>query len=414
MPKYGSSLRSKRGATAAYVAVALPAIGMFAALGIEVVYLGVVQQQLEGVSEAAAHAASLELDRSLGGLDRAEQAAIDVVEASWVNSQNYVLTADDVIFGFYNQETGVFTESEDPAQVDSVRVPLVEHDVGLGFGQAFFGKVFDVTACTAVMEGAGNANTGTIGGPGLANGHFDYDTTDPRYQCTGDSRCDGTTKHTHEYDDDHDVTWADNFSSLDGHLPIDGCMVDGKKQGDCTEVGASRTVPDDVRFRITVANADLSPGAWVSINNIETDVTDYDDTPFNDLPIYTLGFGPNQLTELSMNFDVNAIANCELIPTNTGEMKKNTPGILGEWRSGSLTMQVVDQDAILTPGESSGDHDVVISQNDGLLWESTYFWHWDGPSYIVAEAEAWQAQYDQLDCGAPQFIDSQPGSSACN
>jgi len=408
--------RGRRGSTATYFAVMLPALGMFSALGIEIAYLGVVQQQLQGVSDAAAHGASLVMDGSLEGLDLARAEAKLVTDGSVVNFVEFELQDEDVIFGFYDTETLTFVESDDPDLINSVKVPLTEEDVGLGFGMAFFNKVFPVSSCAAVMQGPGNANTGDLGGNGLKNGHFDYDTSIAAAQCPGSDTCEGTFNHSHEFDDNNDVTYTDVFSDLEGHFPIDGCVdLTGKKPkagacgGDFT-----RNIPDGTPFKIIVANADLSPGAWITINGEEFDVDFYDDLAFGSLPTYVLGgVGANSLTSLTVNFDVNAIANCELIPTQTGDVRKNTPGINGEWRSGALTVQYVDVNATTTSFLSSGDHDVVINEDNGLFYEATYFWHWDGPAYTASDATAWQELYDDLDCHSARFIDHVPGGTTC-
>lgn len=406
---------ARRGSTATYVALALPVIGGFGALGIEYAYLRHVQIQLDGVSSAAAHAAMVELDQLDAhdtGLGPAREMSVAVVEGSIVDRHPYSLDPGNVIFGYYDAGEGSFEPTQNIEEVNAVRVPLAVHGVGLGFGQAFFGRNHSVFSCSAVAMGEGNASTGDMGGPGIANGHFDYDTTDPRWQCTGASVCNGTSRHTHEFDDSHDTTFADQRSDLDGHLPITGCTDGRGKIGACG--GAfTRTIPDGVAFKIVVVNADLSPGAWITINGTDYDVDYYDDIPLADLPTFQLGPGLNELDDLSMNFDVDAIANCELIPTNTGDVRANTPGIYGEWRSGALTVQLVTPVAVSTPGISGGDQDAVVSQANGLLYEATFFWHWDGPSYIQAQAEQWQEQYDALDCRRVQFIEHAPGGSAC-
>ncbi len=409
-------IQDRRGSTATYFAVILPVVGMFSAMAIEIAYLGVVQQQLQGVSDAAAHAASLVMDGSEEGLDLARKEALLVTQGSIVNFLDYELTEADIVFGYFDVDTGEFIESSDADLVNSVKVPLTEYEVGLGFGMAFFQKSFPVTACAAVMQGPGNANTGDIGGRGLNNGHFDYDSTDPRAHCPGSQVCEGTTKHTHEFDDIYDVTFANQFNGLDDHLPVDGCVdATGKKP----QVGGcggdyTRVIENGVPFKILVSNAELSPGAWLTVNGDEIDVEFYDDMSFAALPTYVLGgVGPNTLNSLTVNFDINAIANCELIPTNTGDVRRNTPGINGEWRSGALTVQFVDPNSATTSNLSAGGHDVVVSEDDGLMWEGTFFWHWDGPSYTAADAIDWQNQYDDLDCHTAQFIDHYPGGTAC-
>jgi hypothetical protein len=426
-----SPATAQRGSTATYFAIMLPIIGMFSAFGIEVVYLGVVKQQLQGVSDAASHSASLAMDGTDAGLFLARQAAKNISHGMTVDFHDYELHDSQIEFLSYDTDTDTYSVVNDGASANSVRVLLTETEVGLGFGRAFFNKVYPVSACAAVMQGPGNATTGDVGGPGLENGHFDYDTTDARRSCPGSTTCDGTAKHTHEFDDDHNVTWANTFDGLGGHLTIDGCTEDagakkkkkgkkggggggGGKIGTCGD-SYSRTVPDGVPFKIVVVNADLSPGGWLTINGVETDVMDYDDVPLGNLPTYVLGgVSPNVLNSLEVNFDVNAIANCELIPTNTGDVRSNTPGIFGEWRSGALTVQLVADNAIGTPGFSTGDHDAVINEDDGLLWEGTFFWHWDGPSYTAKDADNWREQYNDLDCHTVTFIDNRPGNTACN
>ena len=79
------------------------------------------------------------------------------------------------------------------------------------------------------------------------------------------------------------------------------------------------------------------------------------------------------------------IANGGLIQGNPGHVKNNTPGIVGEWRNGAFTIQVVrvndsGYDAFTTNTKFSGGglQGVAIS---GLLWECTVFHHGSGGPY---------------------------------
>jgi hypothetical protein len=76
----------------------LPIIGMFSALGIEVIYLGVVEQQLQGVSDAASHSASLTMDGTDDGLLLARLAARSVTEGMTVDFEPYSLQDDQIEF----------------------------------------------------------------------------------------------------------------------------------------------------------------------------------------------------------------------------------------------------------------------------------------------------------------------------
>ena len=386
----------------------LPVVGGLCAISIEYSYLNAVQRELQGAADSAAHAASLELNWTDEGMVAAVDAAVVVAEGLRVNGSAYSLSPEDVHLGYYIDEDNLFVESDRASEVDAVLVTPTEESVGLGFGLAFLGHDYPVGVCAAVLAGPGNANTGDVGGPGLANGHFDVDTTVARYKCPGSSTCSGTTKHIHQYDDIYDVTVADEFDLQGGQLSIDGCVSSKGSATSCSTSGAVPVIADTQTFKLIIVNADLSPGAWLTINGVDVDVTDYDDTPFASLPTYTLGAvaGATTLTELVINFEVDSIASCKLIPTVTGDVKANTPGINGEWRSGALTIQAVLTSATSTAGKSAGDQDVVVNQDNGLLWESTYFWHWGGAAYTVKNAVLWQEDYDALLCHIPHFIDS--------
>ena len=106
-----------------------------------------------------------------------------------------------------------------------------------------------------------------------------------------------------------------------------------------------------------------------------------------DLPVFSLNGAPGttRLSELGLYFDVDAIANGDIVPTNTGDVRDNVPGKYGEWRNGALTIQAVRVNADNTDAfttslavTSGGKHGGATG---GLLWEATVFWHWDGPSY---------------------------------
>jgi len=402
----------QRGATALYFALTLAVVGAFSAIAIEVEYLNVVHAQLQGVCDAATQAANLNIDGTAAGMVGAIADAQDVTAGMRVNGRPYSLDPTQVEFGYYDSAAAEFVLSNDPGLVNAARVVGTEVGVGLGFGQAFLGKVANVTACAAATRGPGNATTGDTGGPGLKNGHFDVDTTDPRHQCAGSTDCYKTTKHTHQYDDKYGVTQVDTFNVASGHLGPADCTDARGKVKSCGG-GSTRVIEDGQPFKIIVINADLSPGVWLTINGVDTYVKQYDDATFADLPTYTLGAGSGytQLTDLWVNFDLDAIADCKLIPTVTGNVKANDAGPNGEWRAGALTVQLVSPTATFSTGRSNGDHDVVANQDDGLMWESTYFWHWDGPPYVVADAADWQVWFDNLDCGEPVFIDALPASS---
>ena len=88
------------------------------------------------------------------------------------------------------------------------------------------------------------------------------------------------------------------------------------------------------------------------------------------------------LSQLSIYFDVNAIIDRQLIPTQTGCVKKNIPSSDGRWRNAALTIWAVAVDAAGNIPAGTFKYDAsrhIVGINSGLLWESTLFWHWKGP-----------------------------------
>ena len=73
-------------------------------------------------------------------------------------------------------------------------------------------------------------------------------------------------------------------------------------------------------------------------------------------------------------------------------MKSNVPGLLGEYRNGALMIQALDASDVsggfvLNAASeeyatgSTAVHSTLGYATTGLLWETTVFWHWDGPDY---------------------------------
>lgn len=208
---------------------------------------------------------------------------------------------------------------------------------------------------------------------GLRGGHFDVDTSSFIAPLAKGS----TDGHVHAFDNKYNTDVVDFFNLPDEKLHNIAADIAGP----------------GVKFKLIVVNADLTPDARLSINTAPgtggVPGTTYDDTPVASLPVYSLGGvpGTTKLENLAFFFESNAITGAGLIPTNTGDVRKNVPGKNGEWRNGAFTIQAVrvnddGSDAFGTnPSLSAGDHGPAIS---GLLWEATVFWHWKGPSYHEA------------------------------
>ena len=252
--------------------------------------------------------------------------------------------------------------------------------------------------------------------PGLKGGHFDVDTSHKFYVFDEGA----TDKHVHEWDDKYDSTTINYFDILGDFFDIDKFV---------------NAIPDhDMHFFITISNAVLNPAGVMEINGASFGVVPYFElqTRFlkgtlaahESFPIYKLNppteaeaaAGVVQLSSLKITFDSFAILKGELIGTNTGCVKGNNPGALGEYRNGALTLQAADAtgfagftyDALADVYVAAntaldGTHQYVKiapdkitggkkEYDESLLWESTVFWHWEGDCYGQGDwAEQWQA-----------------------
>lgn len=233
--------------------------------------------------------------------------------------------------------------------------------------------------------------------PGLLGGHFDLDTSSMVYPFSS-----GTTdSHVHEWDDKYDSTTINYFDIIgnDGLAEINHAL---------------KGVDPDEIFMLTVANDNLSPGGVLEINSTSISVTDYRKLlnrylsltllPGETFPLYKLNpptageaaDGVVQLRTFKLSFDAFAIISGDLIPTETGCVRKNEPGGLGEYRNGALMLQALNASNVAggfvfdvaTQRYVAGSTAVKAGlgyATAGLFWESTVFWHWTGPCYGTAE-----------------------------
>ena len=210
---------------------------------------------------------------------------------------------------------------------------------------------------------------------GVFGGHLDLDTA---VSLSAD-KYDVDVIHTHDYTGKHDLTSVDFFTLRESkQIEIDEAITSGSQ-----------------RFKLLLINGNLSPGMRIILERekggtterTSLPVTEYDDIPVADLPVYSLdGVGDTyRLVSFEAKFGEDVITTAGTLPTNPGEVIKNKPGKNNEWRNGALTFQAVainadGSDAFGTSSglSNGGVHGVATT---GLLWEGMLYWHWDGESY---------------------------------
>ena len=251
--------------------------------------------------------------------------------------------------------------------------------------------------------------------PGIVGGHFDLDVSSQTYAFD-----DGATdNHQHQWDDSYG-TVIDYFDILGGFRSVDD--TDGLP-------GSSSTK----KFIISVANAHLSPAAIIEVNGIGFPVKEWralakrylnGNLGTNEVyPVFKLGTttpaddaaGVLQLTSLKITFPTNAIQVGGIHPSQTGCVKGNNSSPGGAYRNGALTLQLLDADDLvpgyeydvatetwsITGGGSNKIHRLgyavpvngVHEIGDGMMFETTIFWHWGGSCYDIDAEEDWKADY---------------------
>jgi hypothetical protein len=188
---------------------------------------------------------------------------------------------------------------------------------------------------------------------GVAGGHFDLDTSVATYGFNKGT----TVMHVHEYDDKYNVTGVDFFNMLEPRF-----------------VEPAEALVGGQSFKIIVANAQLSPGAILTINGRSYLASEWQKlSQTEDLPVFSLTGtnGTQKLSALSVSFDPKKAIGEQLVPSQTGLVRSNAPGPGQTYRAGALTIQMIDSKI------GKIDPSLGVAKNGGkaMLWEATLFWH---------------------------------------
>ena len=202
---------------------------------------------------------------------------------------------------------------------------------------------------------------------GLSGGHMDVDTDAANMDGWGG----GTNGHVHEYDDKFDVTFID-FLNIDrggvgNLLPVDDA-VDG-----------------DEEFIVLVANADMSIGGNITINNKTYNVTEYQRMIHMALQKWDgvgaltapAEYGGSSLITtldqidldgggLGIEFNSRAIIGGGLHPTQTGCVNKAPSVTNGRWRNGALTAHLVRKSYFNSLGGANALDRVIVQYPSDL------------------------------------------------
>lgn len=154
----GPMRRHRRGNAA--VIVGLCAVVLFgaAAFAIDVPYARLVKVRLEDVADAAAHAATAQLDGTDAGIANARALAKTIAASHTVAGAPVALADGDIVPGVYDKATGTFTASADASAVNAVRVNATRPDLALFFAPvAFRRETVEVGGRSATMHETGPA-----------------------------------------------------------------------------------------------------------------------------------------------------------------------------------------------------------------------------------------------------------------
>jgi hypothetical protein len=158
-------MRTRKGNTSLVVAVSLTSVIGFAALVVDLGWGRVVKQELQNTADAAAHAATVQLDGTAAGVTLARSSAKSVAAANVVAGGHISVPDDDIEFGVYDD--GAWTASTDATVINAVRVRAERSDLGLFFAPVAFGR-------DAVDVGANSTMVAEFGGAGEAECYLPF------------------------------------------------------------------------------------------------------------------------------------------------------------------------------------------------------------------------------------------------
>ena len=276
--------------------------------------------------------------------------------------------------------------------------------------------VFTYTLRDADGDAATAKLTITSDVQGINGGHFDLDT----YNDTGATGVNNSNGHIHEYSGDYGNT-INTFGLEDG--------TPSNLQNITDEISPS----GGQVFRLIVVNGTRNAGANIEINGQVYDAYNYGDVKTSTaqgevgngemMQLYTLdpavaaanSGNVKLLTSFSIYFPEELIVEGGLRGSVTGDVKSNLLSTDGEWRTGALSTWAVEvlrnttvpdvagtfEVSAATDGYNlvrgtinSGDANVLagvikgitteaggtFAAGDGILYETSSFWHWGGPS----------------------------------
>ena len=218
---------------------------------------------------------------------------------------------------------------------------------------------------------------------GFQGGHIDVDTDYPNAGACdlvgADGKalfrnCDGiggkTVKHTHQYDKKTGrvyVDYLDHGSAATGHVELDD----------------SRLIDPDAEWIVVIANADLSPGSVLILDDREYNVVEYQAMIHNKLRewngVTPLGDDDNRLIFSTQNlldsgatvrnrFDDMAILAGGLHPTNTQCVNKTDSTTNARYRNGALVIQAINRDIFTGCSTTGCSLDKILVQTpDDLI-----------------------------------------------
>jgi Neisseria PilC beta-propeller domain len=247
---------------------------------------------------------------------------------------------------------------------------------------ASIGPRLDRVLYTAYQPGT--APPPSVGG-GLTGGHFDADVFNDFTGILGLNSNGSGTGHIHQYSDLYAATGINYLAAANSVMTLTDTATSKSKLPAFDLTGE--------KFFVIVANADQSPLVSIRLNNNAFTAPTY---PNAILPAQRTLFSLADLKTFSVDMPRNALSLGGLFPTRydcvtgavapqtvTGFTAKqqvgDTPGKLGEWRNGALSIQILKAstpaNAIRLNVGGKPEKGYVVTDAQYLLREYSLYWH---------------------------------------
>ncbi|MCB9778421.1 MAG: hypothetical protein H6742_07655 [Alphaproteobacteria bacterium] len=132
--------RDREGSYAILLLLSLPMLLGVGAVAVDLSYQKVVRTELQAAADIAVHAGIAELDGTWEGVQAAKATAIRAAARNTAGGESVDLRPDQIQTGWWDEDQGRFVQTNDPADIEALRIVTSREDVLSSFAAVAFNQ----------------------------------------------------------------------------------------------------------------------------------------------------------------------------------------------------------------------------------------------------------------------------------